>query len=148
MVAFLFHTADKDKVRGEKELAQIFSWIIFLLKKKQTSVVKFCLLGCNMLDSFCKILKKKIKFCTASNFSYLTQWSKCRILSYCPWSWVTFNSLLTLYVASLSSNIYLLIIGVNSQSQTLFKKNYFLKTWGKGSIKFFSKFGQTRPPIP
>ena len=32
-------------------------------EKKHTSVV--CLPGCNMLESFCKILKKKIKCCTA-----------------------------------------------------------------------------------
>ena len=34
-------------------------------------VVQFCLLGFNMLESFCKILKKKIKCGTASNFSPL-----------------------------------------------------------------------------
>ena len=67
-----FKITDQDKVRGEKQLAQIFSGIFFLVHKKKD----FC---CSILpdsnrmqfESFCIIHKKQIKSTTARNFSHL-----------------------------------------------------------------------------
>ena len=86
----IFIETDQDEVRGDKKLAQIFSRIIFLLQKKSDFSSSILSARMQYVGKFLQNSQEINKMyysqqlLTSYLIKHLSQWLKCRILSYWP----------------------------------------------------------------